>query len=56
MIIVTVLTLYAFGLIFAPAATRAVLKALTSLIGTLAVILLVFWRICPSTTRTIRRF
>lgn len=56
MIILTALTVYALGMLFAPGATRAVSKALISLIGTLAVVLLIFWRITPSSTRTIRRF
>jgi len=56
MITVTVLTGYALGMIFAPGSTRAVLKALSPLIGTLAVILFILWRIFPSSTGTLRRF
>jgi hypothetical protein len=55
MITVTVLICYALGMIFAPGPTRAVIKALSRLIGTLAVILFIFWRIFPSSTGTFRR-
>ena len=55
MVSVTVLAVYALGMIFAPGPTRAVLKALSRVIGTLAVVLVVFWRIFPSSTGTLRR-
>jgi hypothetical protein len=56
MITVTVLAAYALGLIFAPDPTRTVLRALRSMIGTLAVILCIFWRIFPNSTgATLRR-
>jgi hypothetical protein len=55
MITVTVLAVYALGMIFAPGPTRAALKALSPLIGTLAVVLFIFWRIFPSSTGTLRR-
>lgn len=55
MITVTVLTGCALGMIFAPAHTRAVLKALRPLIGTLALVLFIFWRIFPSSAGTLRR-
>jgi hypothetical protein len=57
MITVTVLTVYALGMIFAPGPTRAVLKALKTLIGTIGVVLLIFWRIFPSSAgASLRRF
>ena len=56
MITVTVLTAYILGIIFAPGPTRAVIKALKPLIGALAAVLLIFWRIFPSSTGTLRRF
>jgi len=55
MITATVLAIYVLGVIFAPAPTRAVLKALSSLLGTLAVVLFIFWRIFPSSGGTLRR-
>ena len=42
MITVTVLAIYALGIIFAPVPTRAVLKALSPLLGTLAAVLFIF--------------
>ena len=56
MITVTVLAIYALGMIFAPGPTGTVLKALRPLIGALAVVLFIFWRIFPSSTRALRRF
>lgn len=57
MITLTVLAAYALGMIFAPASTRSVLKALGSVVGMLAVVLFVFWRIFPgSTGGTLRRY
>jgi hypothetical protein len=56
MITVTVLTVYALGMIFAPDATRAILKGLSALLGALAVAVFVFWRIFPSSSGTLRRF
>jgi hypothetical protein len=54
---VTLLTVYALGMSFAPGPTRAVLKALSPLIGTLAAVLFIFWRIFPSSSgATLRRF
>ena len=56
MISVTVLTAYALGMIFAPGRTRAVLKALRPVVGTLAIALFTSWRIFPTSTGTLRRF
>ena len=56
MITLTILTAYVLGIILAPGPTRAVLKALKSLLGTLAVVLLIFWRIFPGSSGTLRRF
>jgi hypothetical protein len=56
MISVTVLTIYALGMIFAPDRTRTVLKALSPMVGTLAVAVFIFWRIFPSSTGSLRRF
>jgi hypothetical protein len=56
MVTATVLIVYALGMIFAPGPTRAVLKALSPLIGTLAVVFFIFWRIFPGSTGTLRRF
>jgi hypothetical protein len=56
MITVTMLTVCALGVIFAPGATRAILRALSALLGTLAVAVVVFWRIFPSSSGTLRRF
>lgn len=56
MIAVTVMTAYVMGMVFAPGPTRSVLKALKPLIGTLAVVLLIFWRIFPSSAGALRRF
>jgi hypothetical protein len=56
MVSVTLLTVYALGMIVAPGRTRAVLKALSPVVGTLAVALFIFWRIFPSSTSTLRRF
>jgi len=56
MISVTVLTIYALGMIFAPGRTRAVLKALSPVVGTLAAAFFIFWRIFPSSTGGPRRF
>jgi len=56
MITLSILTAYVLGMIFAPGPTRAVLKALKSLIGTLAVVLLIVWRIFPGCAGTLRRF
>lgn len=55
MIIATVLAAYALGMIFAPGPTRAVLKALSPLIGTLVVVFFIFWRILPASAGTLRR-
>lgn len=56
MISATVLTIYALGMVFAPGRTRAVVKALSPVVGTLAVALFIFWRIFPSSTGSLRRF
>ena len=56
MISTTILAVYALGIILAPGPTRAVLKALTPLIGMLAIVLFLFWRIFPGATGTLRRF
>jgi hypothetical protein len=56
MITVTVLTVYALGMICAPGPTRAILKGLSALLGALAVAVFVFWRIFPSSSGTHRRF
>lgn len=57
MVTVTVLTVYGLGMIVAPGFTRTVLKALSSVIGTLAVVLCIFWRIFPNSAgATLRRF
>jgi hypothetical protein len=56
MITVTVLTTYVLGMVFAPGPTRAVLKALKPLIGTIAVVLLIFWRVFPGSAGTLRPF
>jgi hypothetical protein len=50
MITVTLLAAYVLGMIFAPGPTRVALKALSCLVGTLAVVLFIFWRIFPSST------
>jgi hypothetical protein len=55
MIIVTVLTVYLLGIFFAPHATRAVLKALSSMVLALGLVVLIFWRIFPGSGRTIGR-
>ncbi len=51
MVSAIVLTIYALGMIFAPGRTRAVLKALRPVVGTLAIALFIFWRIFPSLYR-----
>jgi hypothetical protein len=56
MITLTILTAYVLGIIFASGPTRAVLTALKSLLGTLAVVLLIFWRIFPSSSGPLRRY
>jgi len=56
MITLTILTVFALGMIFAPGPTRAVLKVFKSMIGTLVVVLLIFWRIFPSSAGSLRRF
>ena len=56
MITVSVLTIFALGMFFAPGPTRAVLKALRSLLGTLVAVLFIFWRIFPRSPGTLRRF
>jgi hypothetical protein len=56
MITLTILTAYVLGMIFVPGPTRAVLNAIKALIGTLAVVLLIFWRIFPGSAGTLRRF
>jgi flagellin-like protein len=56
MVTVTVLTVYALGAILAPGPTRAVFKVLSPVVGTLIVVLFIFWRILPSSTCTLRRF
>jgi hypothetical protein len=56
MVIITVLTVYALGMILAPVPTRAGLGVLRSVIGTLTVVLFILWRIFPSSTgATFRR-
>lgn len=54
MITVTVLTIYVLGIAFAPGPTRAVLKAIRALIGTVVVALVIFWRIFPNSVGTHR--
>ena len=56
MIIITVVAAYVLGMLFAPGPTRAVFKILMSVVSTLAVIMLIIWRIFPGPGRVARRF
>jgi flagellin-like protein len=56
MFIATVLATYILGMTFAPGLTRAVLRAISPVIGALVVVFFIFWRILPSSTGAIRRF
>jgi hypothetical protein len=57
MVSTTVVVVYALGMIFAPSRTRAVSRALCSVLGMLTAVLFVFWRIFPTATgATFRRF
>jgi hypothetical protein len=55
MITTIVLGIYALGMIFAPGPTRAVLKALSLVIGVVVVVFFIFWRIFPNSTGALRR-
>jgi len=55
MITVSVLAAYVLGMTFFPGPTRAVIKALIPLLGTMVAALFVFWRVFPSGSGTFRR-
>ena len=55
MVILTVLAVWALGSVFAPATTRVVVRTCGSILGSLAMLAFVLWRIAPKSSHPIRR-
>jgi hypothetical protein len=55
MIIISLIIAYAVGRVFAPQLTHAIARAVVSVFGSVAFVLLIFLRFCPGSSRSIRR-
>jgi len=55
MIIISLIIAYAAGIVLAPELTRTTVKVVLSVLGSVAMVLLIFFRICPGPSRSIRR-